>query len=112
MRLLPNMFHEFYFYNVGIENVLSCSSWPIPSIVYDCTAGPWKFLDVSMDISQTENCEILCQRQKESGCCFLGEDAGCHYRIGADAISNRTVKKHEYQETRTVVACSLTGISH
>ena len=58
-----------------------------------------------MDISQTFPCELLCQKQDENGCCYLGKKTGCRWGGGAKRKSTGTSG-----EVATAVACARRGI--
>ena len=65
--------------------MISCSPWPPKSIKNGCI-GNQNFiaLDKELDITQTKECEVLCKLQYEDGCCYLGQDTGCHWKPNAD----------------------------
>ena len=62
---------------------MTCSSWP-KTKGWGCQNGEdWTFLDESMGISQTVECESLCHQQNSNGCCYLS-DIGCFWKNSAE----------------------------
>ena len=91
-----------------VAGSFSCSAWPAVSLGHytTCTDNGnfWKVLDESMDISQTESCELLCQKQNEDGCCYLAIDLGCIWKGGDTAFSGKGVNV-----PGTAVGCTFTN---
>ena len=85
---------------------MTCSSWPettewgCPNCGWRCK---WLLLDISMDISQTAECELLCHQQTSFGCCYLDDRVGCQWRFYAEA-SNTS------DGLGLAVACVVSGI--
>ena len=65
-----------------------CSTWPT-SEAFSCTedGGGWKSLDNSLGTSQTSACQQLCVAEGENGCCYLSQNLGCYWKVGAGVYS-------------------------
>jgi len=81
----------------------SCSSWPTPSAVHDCSDWEWPVvLNAYMRLSETVSCGSLCKQQNKEGCCYINDLDGCLWTQGANAMVLEVM--------RTVSQCSVTGM--
>ena len=79
----------------------ACTPWP-ESEDYGCYGGyrtVYEKLSLTMNVSPTEECKILCLQQKEDGCCFLRNRTDCYWR--KNAIANKIMPNLEYSEIST-----------
>ena len=95
---------------------VSCSSWPQLSVTNGCSGDTvdmngqtigWKLLDKTIDISQTETCELRCRQQNENGCCYLSKAGGCYWKGGGKVATNITPGTNA-----TAIECSYIGRPH
>ena len=49
----------------------------------------WVPLDYTMDNSDYANCEKLCKRYRENGCCYLKTGDGCYWRPGGYSTKSK-----------------------
>lgn len=65
-----------------------CAPWLSELLCVSGTSedSSWKALNMSMDISQTGSCELLCKKQNEEGCCHLSKATGCTWLVDGKTI--------------------------
>ena len=84
MCVISPFFSIFY----ELEKRSRCAPWLSELLCVSGTSedSSWKALNMSMDISQTGSCELLCKKQNEEGCCHLSKATGCTWLVDGKTI--------------------------
>ena len=69
--------------------MMKCSSWP-ESPTFGCTGAGDNYtsLHTTIETSDKDSCEYLCQNKGEDGCCYLNDAHGCHWKAGAEVAED------------------------